>query len=147
LQQQKTNKKPYPDKPDSATSWQRIIWIQHLYLWRMRWWCKINEQRFYCCSTFHSHILVLNNEHNSYSRKNVKWSPEIKYWLKGSIMYCDTRLSSRNNKILRKLRQNHSCCWFLLVLIWSGSKYWYSRVIQSYSHSYSCLHLYVQNKL
>ena len=34
-----------------------------------------------------------------------------------------------------------------MVLIWSGSKYWYSRVIQSYSHSYSCLHLYVQNKL
>ena len=27
---------------------------------------KVKEQCIYCCSTFHSHIWVLNNEHNSY---------------------------------------------------------------------------------
>jgi V8-like Glu-specific endopeptidase len=27
---------------------------------------KVKEQSMYCCSTLHSHIWVLNNEHNSY---------------------------------------------------------------------------------
>jgi hypothetical protein len=27
---------------------------------------KVNEERLYCCSTFHSHSRVFNNEDNSY---------------------------------------------------------------------------------
>ena len=27
---------------------------------------KVKEQHFYCCSTFHSHSRIFNNEHNSY---------------------------------------------------------------------------------
>ena len=39
--------------------------------------CKLNgwslsEQRFYCCSTFHSHSSILNNEQNSYDKMVVK---------------------------------------------------------------------------
>ena len=33
---------------------------------------KTKEQHFYCCSTFHSHSRVFNNEHNSYPKMSVK---------------------------------------------------------------------------
>ena len=29
------------------------------------------EKRFYCCSAFHSHNRVFNNEHNSYPKMSV----------------------------------------------------------------------------
>jgi len=32
----------------------------------------VNEQCFYCCSTFHSHSRVFNNEQNSYPKMSVK---------------------------------------------------------------------------
>ena len=28
----------------------------------------VKRQNFYCSSTFHSHIMVFNNEHNSYPK-------------------------------------------------------------------------------
>jgi len=31
----------------------------------------VKDQHFYCCSTFHSHSSVFNNEHNSY--RTLKW--------------------------------------------------------------------------
>jgi hypothetical protein len=35
---------------------------------------KVKKQCFYCCSTFHSHSRVFNNEQNSYCKMNVKQS-------------------------------------------------------------------------
>ena len=44
---------------------------------------KVKEQCFYCCSTFHSHCRVFNNEHNSY--RTLKWvwnstKPAVEQW-------------------------------------------------------------------
>jgi hypothetical protein len=41
-----------------------------LYTWTQ---IKVKEQRFYCCSTFHSHCRAFNNDHNSYPKMIVKW--------------------------------------------------------------------------
>jgi hypothetical protein len=32
----------------------------------------VNEQDYYCCSTFHSHSRVFNNESNSYVKMSAK---------------------------------------------------------------------------
>jgi hypothetical protein len=33
---------------------------------------EVNEQDYYCCSTFHSHSRVFNNESNSYVKMSAK---------------------------------------------------------------------------
>jgi len=35
---------------------------------------RIKEQCFYCCSTFHIHNWIFNNDHNSYPKVSVKIS-------------------------------------------------------------------------
>jgi hypothetical protein len=39
---------------------------------------KVKQQCFHCCSTFHSHSKVFNNEHVSYPKMSGKMAPNLK---------------------------------------------------------------------
>jgi len=53
--------------------------------------CKVKEQRFYCCSVFHSHSRVFNNEQTSYPKMSVQRSLEISLQLSDTLFTADKR--------------------------------------------------------
>ena len=40
---------------------------------------KVEEHCFYCCSTFHSHSKVFNNENNSYAKNECETAPSLQW--------------------------------------------------------------------
>ena len=55
---------------------------------------KVREQRFYCCSTFHSFSNIFNKVHTSYVEMSVKWTTSLQ--LSVAIIYIPISATSEH---------------------------------------------------